>query len=131
MYFRSTGDQRVADRLRLRRGHGNDADMDVHVAADAAKLAHGEHLLAGDFAAAQVGVYVKRGNNAQAIRFKPAIGEQCASEAARANEHRVVGVVISKGALNRGDQLARLKTGLRLPGGIANRGKVLSNLNFV
>ena len=123
--------QRIANALRLRSGHGDDADVDVHVAADARKLVHGQHLLAGNFAAAEVWVYVKRRNDAESICFKPAIGEQGAASAARADQHRVVGVVISKRALDGGDELVGLKAGLGFASGVAHRGKVFSNLHFV
>ena len=57
-------DHRVANGLRLRGGHGDDADVNIHIAADARELAHRQYLLAGDLSAAEVRVYVKGGDDA-------------------------------------------------------------------
>ena len=61
--------QRVTNGLRLRSGHGDDADVDIHVAANARELAHRQNLLAGDLAAGEVRVYVKRRDDARITSY--------------------------------------------------------------
>ena len=106
--------KQVAYLLRARCGDGDDAYMHIHFAAEAAELGYREYRLALEFG--RLFAQIERGDYVESVSLETAVIEQRLAEAARADYHGVINIVIAEEGFKLCDKILDIVTDLRLAG---------------
>lgn len=106
--------EQVAYLLRARCGDGDDAYMHIHFAAEAAELGYREYRLALEFG--RLFAEIERGDYIEPVSLETAVVEQRLAEAAGADYHGVINIVIAEESFKLRDKILDIVTDLRLAG---------------
>ena len=118
---------RVAHGLGARRGHGDDAQLNVMRAAPAGQLDGAEHRLVADLRAHERRVLVERRNDLHAVGREARIRQQRAAQMPCAGKHGLARLRIAEIVLDVDDEIIQQIADLRPAADGADRCKVLAH----
>ena len=102
--------------------------MHIHLAAEAAELGYREDRLALEFG--RLFAQVERGDYVESVSLETAVVEQRLAEAAGADYHGVINIVIAEEGFKLCDKILDIVTDLRLAGRADTR-EILAHLNII
>ena len=120
--------KQVAYLLRARCRDSDDAYMHIHLAAEAAELGYREDRLALEFG--RLFAQVERGDYVESVSLETAVVEQRLTEAAGADYHGIVYIIIAEESFKLRDKILDIVADLRFAGR-ADAREILANLNII
>lgn len=114
--------------LRARCGDGDDAYMHIHFAAEAAELGYRKYRLTLEFG--RLFAEIERGDYIEPVSLETAVVEQRLAEAAGADYHGVIDIIIAEESFKLRDKILDIVADLRFAGR-ADAREILANLNII
>lgn len=120
--------KQIAYLLRARCGDGDDAYMHIHFAAEAAELGYRKYRLTLEFG--RLFAEIERGDYIEPVSLETAVVEQRLAEAAGADYHGVIDIIIAEESFKLRDKILDIVADLRFAGR-ADAREILANLNII